>query len=196
MGKLILETQVSLDGFIADKDGGTSWMLWNWGHEWPWDTALKSYHTDLHKRANHIIISSQMAQEGFNAHWQDAASDPKDTRFEFASHIVKSQKLVVSTTLNKEVEIPGGWSNCKIIYKELEETIKKIKTDFPSDIIVYGGATLASSLISLNLIDEYHLILNPAAIGQGLRIFNDIVPLKLVNTIPFQCGIAVLHYEK
>jgi hypothetical protein len=30
MSKLILETQISIDGYIADENGGTDWMIWNW----------------------------------------------------------------------------------------------------------------------------------------------------------------------
>ncbi|GET26005.1 hypothetical protein [Prolixibacter sp. NT017] len=31
MRKLILEMQMSVDGFVAEVDGNTDWMLWNWG---------------------------------------------------------------------------------------------------------------------------------------------------------------------
>ena len=33
-----------------------------------------------------------------------------------------------------------------------------------------GGATFESSLIKNNLIDEYYLFINPAAIGNGMTI--------------------------
>src|ERR1044071_3416856 len=86
MNKLILETQISIDGYIADENGGTDWMIWNWG-PWNWDKDLQTYHTNLNKSVSNILISSQMAQEGFNAHWQQVAQDTTDTRFDFASHI-------------------------------------------------------------------------------------------------------------
>jgi hypothetical protein len=31
MRKLKLEMQVSVDGFTADGDGNTDWMVWSWG---------------------------------------------------------------------------------------------------------------------------------------------------------------------
>ncbi|MCZ8214994.1 MAG: dihydrofolate reductase family protein, partial [Cyclobacteriaceae bacterium] len=58
------------------------------------------------------------------------------------------------------------------------------------------GATLVSSLIGLNLIDEFHLIVNPVALGQGLPIFKTLTKLKMINSQPFECGIIVNHYEK
>lgn len=196
MNKLILETQISIDGYIADENGGTSWMIWNWGPDWSWDKDLQTYHTNLNKSVSGILISSQMAQEGFNAHWKQVTQDPTDTRFEFANHIVNTTKFVASRTLTKETEIPGGWEKVSILKENLADEITKLKNQNNGDIIVYGGATLVSSLINSDLIDEYHLITNPVALGQGLSIFQKQTNLKMVNSTPFKCGVIVNHYKK
>lgn len=55
-----------------------------------------------------------------------------------------------------------------------------------------------SALIQHELIDEFHLFINPTAIGNGLPIFNqldDKQPLTLVKSTAFDCGIVVLRYE-
>jgi len=196
MNKLILETQISIDGFIADQNGDTSWMVWNWGQDWNWDKDLQAYHTKLNKSVSSILISSQMAQEGFNAHWKQVTQDPTDTRFEFANHIVNAKKIVVSRTLTTETEIPGGWQNTSILKENLEDGITNLKSQNHGNIIVCGGATLVSSLINSNLIDEYHFIINPVALGQGLPIFKKLTNLKMVNSKSFECGIIVNHYKK
>jgi len=196
MNKLILETQISIDGYIADENGGTGWMVWNWGQDWNWDKDLQAYHTNLNKSVNSTLISSQMAQEGFNAHWKQVVQDQTDARFEFANHIVNSKKIVVSRTLTTETEIPGGWQNVSILNENLEDGITNLKRQNNGNIIVYGGATLVSSLINSNLIDEYHFIVNPIALGQGLSIFKKLTNLKMVNSKPFECGIIVNHYKK
>jgi len=103
---------------------------------------------------------------------------------------------VVSRTLTTETEIPGGWQNVSILKENLEDDITNLKSQNSGDIIVYGGATLVSSLINANLIDEYHLIINPVALGQGLSIFKKLTNLKMVNSIPFECGIIVNHYKE
>jgi dihydrofolate reductase len=196
MSKLILETQISIDGFIADENSRTDWMIWDWGPNWNWDKDLQTYHTSLNKSVSNILISSQMAQEGFNAHWQKAAQDPTDRRFDFASHIVNTKKFVASRILTKDIQIPGGWHNSSVLNGNLEAEIEKLKNSNSGDIIVYGGATLVSSLINADLIDEYHLIINPVALGKGLAIFKKLTNLKLVNATPFKCGIVVSHYRK
>jgi dihydrofolate reductase len=195
MSKLILETQISIDGFIADENSRTDWMIWDWGPNWNWDKDLQNYHTSLNKSVSNILISSQMAQEGFNAHWQKAAEDPTDTRFDFASHIVNTKKFVASRKLTKDIQIPGGWHNSSVLNGNLDAEIEKLKNSNSGDIIVYGGATLVSSLINADLIDEYHLIINPVALGKGLAIFKKRTNLKLVNSIPFKCGIAVSQFS-
>jgi dihydrofolate reductase len=54
-------------------------------------------------------------------------------------------------------------------------------------------------LIKAGLIDEFHLFINPAAIGRsGMTIFKDINEIQkftLVKSTAFDCGIVELHYE-
>ncbi|WP_212005722.1 dihydrofolate reductase family protein [Chitinophaga sp. HK235] len=196
MNKLILETQISIDGFIADKNGGTDWMIWNWGPEWNWDEDLQLYHTNLNKSASTIIISGQMAKEGFNAHWHNAASNQNDKRYDFAHHIHNASKYVISATLTKDVEIPGGWHKTDILNGDLKDAITTLKKSEAGNIIVYGGATLVSNLINEDLIDEYHLMVNPVAIGSGLSIFQKPKHLKLIKSTSFTCGVIVNQYCK
>jgi dihydrofolate reductase len=196
MGKLILETQVSIDGFIADKKGDTDWMVWNWGPDWTWDDGLQIYHTTLNTSAEAFIISSQMAQQGFNKHWGEVAEDATDRRHEFAKHITNSRKYVVSAKLTKDVLIPGGWSNTDIVTGELSKAISSLKSSIDGNLLVYGGATLISNLIDADLIDEYHLITNPVALGIGLPIFKNIKHLRLMNVTPFLGGVCFTLHQK
>jgi dihydrofolate reductase len=63
---------------------------------------------------------------------------------------------------------------------------------------VYGGSSFVSSLIERNLVDEYHLLLNPVALGTGETIFGGLVDalrLTLVASRAFSCGTVLLRYE-
>jgi dihydrofolate reductase len=64
------------------------------------------------------------------------------------------------------------------------------------DIMTYGGAEFVSELIRHNLIDEYHLFVNPTAIGEGLRIFREPgkTALKLQSATAYDCGIVEVTY--
>src|SRR6476646_5721245 len=74
----------------------------------------------------------------------------------------------------------------------------KLKSESGKDIIVYGGATFDSSLIEAGLIDEFHLLINPVAIGSGMAIFKDLKEVQkftMIKSTPFDSGIAELHLE-
>lgn len=196
MGKLILETQVSIDGFIADEQGCTDWMIWNWGQEWSWDKKLQDFHTKLITSAEKIVISAQMAREGFNAHWQQVERNSSGLQFQFAHHINTMQKFVVSTKLTKEISIPGGWGNTSILGDDCIEHIRQLKQDQNSVLMVYGGAILVASLIEADLVDEYYLLINPVSLGKGLPIFRSRKPLKMIESIAFDCGVVINHYQR
>ena len=161
MRKLKLETQVSIDGFIADINGKTDWMIWNWGPEWTWDEELQRYHTELTKSADCILLSKQMAEEGFNAHWKKVTEDPLDPQFNFAKHVTDTRKIVFSTTIDRSAEIPGGWQNTEIAEGNFVDVVRQLKKHDGKDIIVYGGSTFVGTLIKAGLIDEFHLLISP-----------------------------------
>ena len=78
------------------------------------------------------------------------------------------------------------------------DEINKLKKQDGKDIIAYGGATFVSALIKHGLIDEFHLFINPTAIGNGMSIFKELdnkQNLILVKSTSFDCGIVVLNYE-
>ncbi|MCW3110902.1 MAG: deaminase, partial [Segetibacter sp.] len=198
MRKLKLEVQISIDGYIAETDGKTDWMVWNWGPVWKWDGELQKYHTDLTKSVDCVLLSRQMAEEGFIDHWARAAQNPKDPQSTFAKHITDTRKIVFTKTLDKTKPIPGGWDNTDIAKSDLAREIHKLKQQKGKDIIVYGGATFVSSLIKAELIDEFHLLVNPVAVGSGLTIFNTLdrkQNMVLVKSKSFACGIVLLHYK-
>lgn len=198
MKKLVLEVQMSIDGFIAGENGNTDWMIWNWGPDWAWDNDLQEYHTNLTESADCILLSRQMAEEGFNLHWKTVAQDPKDSRYKFAKHITGCRKFIFSTSLKRETQIPGGWQNTEIADKYFVDFINDLKNQKGKDILVYGGAGFVSSLLKEGIIDEMHLMINPVALGNGLSIFQQLSAyqhLDLIKTSSFECGLTALHYR-
>src|SRR5882762_3327444 len=106
MKKLILEVQMSVDGYIADKNGKTDWMLWNWGDEWNWDIELRKYHNDITASVDCILLSRKMAEEGFIHHWANMAEKNDNPQYGFANKIKETYKVVFTKTLNK-----SEWAN-------------------------------------------------------------------------------------
>ena len=189
MRKLKLQMQVSTDGFVAGPHGEMDWLVWNW------DDELKKYVTEITDPVDCIILGRVLAQ-GFIDVWADRARDPKTSTEElgFSHKMNDTPKIVFSKTLER---VEPGWKNTKLAKGNVVEEINELKKQPGNDIIAYGGASFASSLIRNGLIDEYHLFVNPTAIGKGMAIFNNLdnkLNLKLVKARSFNCGIALLCY--
>jgi dihydrofolate reductase len=106
---------------------------------------------------------------------------------------IETPKVVFTKTLKK-----SQWANTDIATGDLTDEITKLKGLKGKDIIVYGGASFDSSLIKEGLVDDFHLFINPAAIGKGMTIFKDLNNIQkfiLVKSIAFDCGIVMFHYE-
>ena len=107
--------------------------------------------------------------------------------------MVETPKIVFTKSLTK-----SKWINTEIAKGDLKVEITKLKDQDGGDIIVYGGASFDSSLIEENLIDEFYLFINPVAIGNGKTIFKDLKEIRkfaLIESIAFDSGIVLLHYE-
>lgn len=184
--KLKLQVQISVDGFVAGPNGEMDFMTWTW------DDELKDYVIKLTDSVDTILLGRKMA-DGFITHWTNVLTNPNNPEFEFADKMVNYHKVIFTKTLEK-----SAWANTELAKGNLVDEIIKLKDDSGKDIIVYGGATFVSNLIKEMLIDEYHLFVNPAAIGAGMSIFSRLVGrqnFKLIKSKAFDCGIILLNYH-
>jgi len=185
MRKIKLQMQLSLDGFVCGPNGEMDWMVSEW------DNTIKNYAVELTDSADTFLMGRQ-AGEGMAMYWPTVASNPesKDIEKWLANKINSLPKVVFSRTV-----ISIKWTNTRVA-NDIVEEVKELKREPGKDIIVYGGAQTATAFIRANLIDEYHLFMNPVIIGKGKTIFsvNDKLNLKLVDTTSGASGIVVLHY--
>ena len=185
MRKLKLQVQMSVDGFIAGPKGEMDWMRWDW------DDALKNYVTELMEPVDCIVLGRKLAQ-GFIPHWAAVAANPDDPEFLAGKKFTDTQKVVFSKTLGS-----SEWDNTILAENDLVDEITHLKNQQGKDIIAYGGATFVAALIEHRLIDEFHLFVNPTALGSGLAIFNTLdgyQKLSLDSSTAFTCGIVINKY--
>ena len=177
---------MSIDGYVAGPNGEMGWLVRDW------DDALKNYVEVLTLPVDTILLGRKLAG-GFISHWTDVANDPNHPEIEAGKKFTDTPKVVFSKTLRQ-----SAWENTEIASGNLADEINRLKRQNSKDMIVYGGASFVSALIRESLIDAFHLFVNPVVLGDGLAIFKGInhkQNLKLVNSIPFDCGIVLLNYE-
>lgn len=193
MRKLILQMQVSIDGFVCGPNAEMNWLDMNWSDD------INAFVTSLTSGIDTIVMGHNLAK-GFIPHWQSVA-DAADANDAFAKVMDETPKHVFSrnaSILKKELK-NLAWRNTSIAEGNLQDEIKALKTASGKNIIVYGGSEFVGELAKANLIDEYYLFINPAAIGQGMGIFNRLqtaLPLQCESTQKFDNGIVVIKYRK
>ncbi|HEX6227516.1 MAG TPA: dihydrofolate reductase family protein, partial [Chryseolinea sp.] len=157
MRKLKLQVQMTLDGFVAGPNGELDWM---WiGKR---DESILHKVIELADTCDTILLGRKMTRE-FIDYWEKVLDNQSDSLdHALSERMVSMRKIVFSRT---ETTIKGR--NAEIENGDLATAVQKLKKQPGKDIIVYGGATFVSSLISKNLIDEYYIFRRPVAIASG-----------------------------
>lgn len=187
MRKLKLQVQISIDGFVAGARGEMDWMTFDW------DAEISQYVTNITDTVDCIVLGRRLA-EGFIPHWSAVAADPAHPEFTAGQKFTATPKVVFTRTLDKSM-----WANTTLATGDLAEEIVRLKGQTGGDLIAYGGASFVSALIRHDLIDEYHLFVNPVALGTGLPIFAALenpqrFVLETAQALP--CGIVLIRYRR
>ncbi len=177
---------MSLDGFVSGPQGEMNWLVWDW------DNVLKNYVALLTDSADTFLMG-RATGEGMAVYWPTVPANPESKEEEkwMAEKLNNSPKIIFSRTVTHI-----NWTNARVA-NDIVEEVKELKKEPGKDIILYGGAEIVSSFICENLIDEYHLFINPVIIGEGKTIFKNVretMGLKLVNTIQSNTGIVILQF--
>jgi dihydrofolate reductase len=138
-------------------------------------------------------VLGRVTAQDFIPHWASVAANPHDPDFAVGKKLTDTPKIVFSNILTE-----SKWPNAKLIKGAIVEKINQLKQQAGDDILVYGGSGFVSSLVRHGLVDEYHLLVNPVAIGSGMTIFKSLesnLRLTLVKARQFSCGTVLLCYK-
>jgi len=185
MRKLKLQMQVSIDGFNSTgPNDEQTWVTWAW-------EEIREDVLGLFDTCDTILIGRKLAMD-YIPYWQDVFTKPDDPMYDVAVRIVGARKIVFTKTLNESI-----WGGTELAKGELVEEVNQLKAQPGKDMIVYGGSAFVSALVAEGLIDEFHLFVNPVALGKGVPLFDslhDVEQFELKQSITYQCGIVLLRY--
>ena len=179
--KVILYLAMSLDGFIADKNGGVGWMdLANNGEAFEGDYGYAAFSAEVDTVLMGMTTYRQITQELSPGAWPYVGMEcqvfthgapPPDANAVFTSEdpaeAVRRLKARIHFT---------GESPCTLA--------ARLKRASGTGIWVCGGAQLARRMMALDLIDVYQLTVMPVILGGGVRLFppeGPALPLRLTR---------------
>jgi dihydrofolate reductase len=191
MPRIVVSEFLTLDGVMqapggADEDTSGGFERGGWQQPY-FDDIFGSTLMDAFAATDGLLLGRR-TYDIFAAWWpEQSADDP------LAATMNGLQKYVVSTTLSE----PLAWENSRLIKTDLADEVSMLKRGSGRDILVIGSGELVQSLIKLDLVDAYRLMIHPLVLGTGKRLFRDgTTPtnLRLVESKPTGTGVLILDY--
>lgn len=177
MKKVILYIAMSLDGYIADKNGDVSWLV---GENM--DIQPSSY-DEFIKTVDTIIM-------GYNTYNQIANElTPDNWAYE---------GLMTYVLTNRNIPPVKGIEFTDEGIVDLLTRIRSKNVNANKYIWLCGGADLANQFIEKNLIDRYHITIIPTVLGDGIRLFNKLEQPLLLKHISNESinGMVDIVYDR
>ena len=189
MRKLILVAHTSFDGFVAGPRVEFDNFI---GGEENLDFVCGL--TDTADAA----LFGRKAYELLNGDWPTAAEKPGATKavIKYSNWYNKVPKYVLSTTLP-----PGNSENTYVIGHNITDEINRLKQPGEhgsNNILMFGGPTAVYSMMKLNLLDGFWLLIHPVIFGEGISLFKHdvrrVIRLNLADTQRLSNGMVALFY--
>jgi dihydrofolate reductase len=187
MGKIIITTNVSLDGVIQDPDGNEGFSRGGWFSKYGGEDLAEwgklEYAEALGTAA---LLLGRNSDEWFAARWASRSG-------EFADQLNSLPKYVVSDTL----EDPK-WTNATVLKGNVIDEVVRLKEELDGDIVSYASYQLGRTLIEHDLVDELRLFIFPVVVGGGERLFGETTSAKPFRLAGFRTvgdSLLLVTYE-
>jgi dihydrofolate reductase len=179
MRKVFLSMQMSIDGYVAKPDGDVNWAGDNLSEE------LMGWVRETMTEMDTMLLGrvSFLEQASF---WPTEAAAGSD----MTPLLNDAEKVVFSSSLGDV----SAWPNSRIVSGDMAAEVRRLKAGDGKSIFVSGGATLAQTMSSQGLIDEYRLYVHPVVLGTGMPLFTTAQNLTLVSSHPFANGVVGVTY--
>ena len=169
MRRVRYSVAATLDGFIADSDGGYDWII-----------------------MDEAIDFAAMFNE-FDTFVMGRKTWDVTAKTDFADMFAGKEVIVFSRTL--EVAPRAG---IRVVNASPADTVRELKQNPGRDIWVFGGGSMFRTLVDADLVDTIEVAIMPVLLSQGVPLLapgGRITGMKLekCQTLP-NSGIVMLSY--
>ena len=187
MGRIVISTNMSLDGVVQDPDGKEGFKLGGWFGEFG-GKDLEAWRKVAYAEALRMdaLLLGRRSDEWFGARWTSRGGD-------FADRLNSLPKYVVSSTLEEP-----GWTNVTMLRGDVIDEVTRLKHELDGEIVAYASYQLGRTLIDHDLVDELRLFVFPVVLGAGERLFGETSDKKAIRLVESRVvgeGLALLTYE-
>ena len=187
MGKIVITTNMSLDGVVQDPDGLEGFERGGWFERFAGpDLAPWAEHETAETQGASALLLGRTSDAWFASRWTTRTTA-------WADLLNSLPKYVVSSTL----ESPR-WTNATVLRGDLAKEVEAVKEAHDGEILVYASYQLVRALVDQGLADELRLVVFPVVVGGGKRLFGDTVEpkrLRLVEARQLGENLSFLSYE-
>jgi dihydrofolate reductase len=180
---LIYSMGVSVDGFIADREGAFAWTV-------PSEEQFRFHLAEVRGLGSYLC--GRRLYETMLVWETDPALREDELRAAFADVWCALPKVVFSRTLDR---VQG---NARLAEGSVAEEVAAALAATDKDVSI-GGAGLAAPAIELGLVDELHILRHPVVVGGGtpyLPPVTDAVALELIETRTFASRVIYERYGR
>ena len=183
MSSLIYSMSVSVDGFIADREGGFGWSA-------PSEELFRFHIVQVRELGGFLL--GRRLYETMLVWETDPSLRDNDARSAFADVWCAIPKIVFSRTLDS---VQG---NARLAEASVAEEVTAALDATDKDISI-GGAGLAAAAFELGLVDELRMFRYPVVVGGGTPFLPPViedVPLDLIETRTFGSRVIYERYGR
>ena len=180
---LIYSMGVSVDGFIADREGAFGWTV-------PSDELFR-FHTAQVRELGGYLLGRRLYETMLV--WEtDPSMRDNELGAAFADVWCAIPKVVFSRTLDS---VQG---NARLAEASVAEEVAAALDATDKDVAI-GGAGLAAAAVELGLVDELRMFRHPVVVGGGTPFLPPVtedVPLDLIETRTFGSRVVYERYRR
>jgi dihydrofolate reductase len=180
---LIYSVGVSVDGFIADREGAFGWTA-------PSEELFRFHLAQVRELGCYLL--GRRLYETMLVWETDPSLRDDELRAAFADVWCALPKVVFSRTLDR---VQG---NARLAEASLAEEAAAALGATDRDVSI-GGAGLAAAAIELGLVDELRMFRHPVVVGDGTPFLPPVtedVPLDLIETRTFGARVIYERYVR